>query len=151
MEIFHDMGLWTGRKKGKSLCWEYSVPMGHRKDGQLVTCFLLFQVYRMMSAASKWKVSAFCDIDEKKIGRVFTCDATARHINVLDYRLIAPPFIVCVASKRSGGALESNISSLGFLPVRDFIQFCWSKNSQQIIQTSMSAFDCTDKHAAWKV
>ena len=78
----------------------------------------------MMSVEAKSKVVAFCDIDEKKIGRVYHCQVTGRNINVLDYRAINSPFIVCVASKRAGGILESNISSMGFLPVVDYVQFC---------------------------
>ena len=82
------------------------------------------KIYRMLSTAIKVKVQAFSDVDVKKIGCVYYCSVTKKHIDVIDYRRTSCPFIVCVGSKRYSGALESNIASLGFREGTDYFHFC---------------------------
>jgi hypothetical protein len=63
------------------------------------------------------RVTAIYDVDEHKIrtiGQYFHA-ATRRHIPIRHFSVAVPPFIVCVATKGRGGALEANIKSLGSL------------------------------------
>ena len=81
-------------------------------------------IFGMLPADIRMKVAAFSDVDVNKIGRVYYCKFTKRHVPVIDYRETTSPFIVCVASKRFGGLLEENISSLGFKEGLDYFHFC---------------------------
>jgi hypothetical protein len=83
--------------------------------------------YNMLSFDMKLKVTSFCDVDVKKIGRLHFCKLTKKHRGVIDYRSVSVPFVVCVASKRFHGEVEANIKGLGFLPgftENNFVQFC---------------------------
>ena len=101
--------------------WDSFMIYGFGKDAK--------KIYNMLSIDMKYKVSAFCDVDQKKIGRLHFCRVTQRHRKVLDYKQVRPPFIVCVASKRYIGSsvhdsVEDNIASLGFTASIDYFQFC---------------------------
>lgn len=99
--------------------WNSFMIYGFGKDAK--------KIYNMLSFDMKNKVTAFCDVDEKKIGRVHYCKLTRKHRNVIDYRLVSAPFVVCVASKRFSGEVEANIASLGFVAgfsESNYVQFC---------------------------
>jgi hypothetical protein len=89
---------------------------GYGRDGKKFINFL-----RKENAE---KVIAYCDVDVGKIGMDFFCNFTRKHIPVIDYREVTPPFIVCVGSKRYSGELEENIKSLNFVEGRDYFHFC---------------------------
>jgi glycosyltransferase involved in cell wall biosynthesis len=96
--------------------WSSYMIWGFGKDAKAV--------YGMLPDEMRTKVTAFTDVDVNKIGRVYYCKSTRRHIPVLDYRQTTSPFIVCVASKRFQGDLEKNISSLGFVEGLNYFHFC---------------------------
>ena len=82
------------------------------------------KIYNMLSIEMKDKVLTFCDVDSNKIGRLHYCKETKKHRKVISFQDLSAPFIVCVGSKRFGGQVESNISSLGFTEIIHFIPFC---------------------------
>ncbi|KAB0359055.1 hypothetical protein FD754_003211, partial [Muntiacus muntjak] len=64
------------------------------------------RLYRSLTAGSRRKVAAFCDVDENKIRKGFYCyeDSQERpkpRIPVLHFRAARPPFVICV--KLEGG------------------------------------------------
>lgn len=96
--------------------WSSFMIWGFGKDAKAI--------YGMLPDEIRIKVAAFTDVDVNKIGRVYYCKSTRRHIPVFDYRQTSSPFIVCVASKRLQGVLEENISSLGFVEGLNYYHFC---------------------------
>nr|XP_024090336.2 UDP-GlcNAc:betaGal beta-1,3-N-acetylglucosaminyltransferase-like protein 1 isoform X2 [Pongo abelii] len=59
------------------------------------------RLYRSLTATSKRKVVAFCDVDENKIRKGFYCheDSEERpkpRIPILHFRAAQPPFVICV-------------------------------------------------------
>ena len=96
--------------------WGSFMIWGYGKDAK--------KIFTMMSPETQDKVTAFCDVDKKKVGRLHYCSNLKKHIKVLDTAAITSPFIVLCSSKRTNGELESNISLLGFYPVVNYIQFC---------------------------
>jgi len=69
------------------------------------------------------QVVAFCDVDQKKIGRQYYCQRQKRHIPIISYHNAKAPIIICVASKRTGGELEKNISTLHIKEGVDYFHF----------------------------
>ncbi|KAM4824877.1 queuosine-tRNA galactosyltransferase isoform X6 [Urocitellus parryii] len=59
------------------------------------------RLYRSLTAASRCKVVAFCDVDENKIRKGFYCYEEAQErpkprVPVLHFRAARPPFVLCV-------------------------------------------------------
>jgi hypothetical protein len=52
-----------------------------------------------LSLESLHKIRAFCDIDEKKIGRKYFIDKIRKHIPIIHFSDAQPPLIICVAKK----------------------------------------------------
>uniref|UniRef100_A0A8C5UWY4 UDP-GlcNAc:betaGal beta-1,3-N-acetylglucosaminyltransferase like 1 n=2 Tax=Microcebus murinus TaxID=30608 RepID=A0A8C5UWY4_MICMU len=86
------------------------------------------RLYRSLSAASRRKVVAFCDVDQNKIQKGFYCyeDSQERpkpRVPVLHFRAARPPFVICVKLDLTGGAFEDNLRSLHLQEGRDFLLF----------------------------
>lgn len=89
---------------------------GYGRDGK--------KFINLLKKENAEKVVAYCDVDVAKIGMDFFCNYTRKHIPVIDYKDVTPPFIVCVGSKRYSGELEENIKLLNFVEGRDYFHFC---------------------------
>uniref|UniRef100_A0A8C6FBJ0 UDP-GlcNAc:betaGal beta-1,3-N-acetylglucosaminyltransferase like 1 n=1 Tax=Monodon monoceros TaxID=40151 RepID=A0A8C6FBJ0_MONMO len=86
------------------------------------------RLYRSLTAGSRCKVVAFCDVDENKIKKGFYCyeDSQERpkpRVPVLHFRAAQPPFVICVKLDLTGGAFEDNLRSLHLQEGRDFLHF----------------------------
>lgn len=84
--------------------------------------------YRSLSDASKKKVTAFCDVDEKKIEKgVYIYEESKilpkPRIPILHFTDSKPPFIICVKLDLTGGGLEENLSSLNLEEGKDYYHF----------------------------
>jgi glycosyltransferase involved in cell wall biosynthesis len=89
---------------------------GYGRDGK--------KFLALLSDENAKKVTCFCDIDPKKIGRDYFSSRTRHHIPIIHFREVKAPFIVCVASKMAGGALEENIRECNFVEGVDYFHFC---------------------------
>ncbi|KAM4824879.1 queuosine-tRNA galactosyltransferase isoform X7 [Urocitellus parryii] len=86
------------------------------------------RLYRSLTAASRCKVVAFCDVDENKIRKGFYCYEEAQErpkprVPVLHFRAARPPFVLCVKLDLTGGEFEENLRSLRLQEGRDFVYF----------------------------
>ncbi|XP_058417966.1 UDP-GlcNAc:betaGal beta-1,3-N-acetylglucosaminyltransferase-like protein 1 isoform X2 [Diceros bicornis minor] len=86
------------------------------------------RLYRSLTAGSRCKVVAFCDVDENKIKKGFYCyeDSQERpkpRVPILHFRAARPPFVICVKLDLTGGAFEDNLRSLHLQEGRDFLHF----------------------------
>uniref|UniRef100_A0A8D1BYM2 UDP-GlcNAc:betaGal beta-1,3-N-acetylglucosaminyltransferase like 1 n=1 Tax=Sus scrofa TaxID=9823 RepID=A0A8D1BYM2_PIG len=86
------------------------------------------RLYRSLTAESRRKVVAFCDVDENKIQKGFYCHEESQErpkprVPVLHFRAARPPFVICVKLDLTGGAVEDNLRSLHLREGRDFLHF----------------------------
>ncbi|XP_036691701.1 UDP-GlcNAc:betaGal beta-1,3-N-acetylglucosaminyltransferase-like protein 1 isoform X5 [Balaenoptera musculus] len=86
------------------------------------------RLYRSLTAGSRCKVVAFCDVDENKIKKGFYCYENSQErpkprVPVLHFRAAQPPFVICVKLDLTGGAFEDNLRSLNLQEGRDFLHF----------------------------
>ncbi|XP_051490661.1 UDP-GlcNAc:betaGal beta-1,3-N-acetylglucosaminyltransferase-like protein 1 isoform X2 [Apus apus] len=86
------------------------------------------RLYRSLSPANQKKVTAFCDVDEKKITKGFyTYEASEERpkprIPICHFRDAAPPFIICVKLDLTGGAFEANLNMLNLKEGTDYYHF----------------------------
>lgn len=95
--------------------WKEFTIWGAGKDGK--------KFLGMLQEECAEQVVAFCDVDEKKIGRMYYCQRNKRHIPIIHYLNAKSPIIICVASKRTSGELEKNISKLQIIEGVDYFHF----------------------------
>lgn len=89
---------------------------GYGKDGR--------KFLKLISPASARKVTNFLDVDDAKLGKSYYCRESGHRIPVVHFsRLARDPIIVCVASKRTLGALEANIATLNLVEGKDYYHF----------------------------
>lgn len=86
------------------------------------------KLYRSLTAASRHKVVAFCDVDENKIRKGFYCyeDSQERpkpKVPILHFQAAQSPFVICVKLDLTGGEFEDNLKSLDLQEGRDFVHF----------------------------
>ncbi|XP_017598692.1 PREDICTED: UDP-GlcNAc:betaGal beta-1,3-N-acetylglucosaminyltransferase-like protein 1 isoform X3 [Corvus brachyrhynchos] len=86
------------------------------------------KLYRSLSPANQKKVSAFCDVDEKKITKGFyTYEESEERpkpkIPVCHFRDASPPFVICVKLDLTGGAFETNLDMLNLKEGMDYYHF----------------------------
>ncbi|KAM7334761.1 hypothetical protein ACRRTK_008081 [Alexandromys fortis] len=86
------------------------------------------RLYRSLTAASRCKVVAFCDVDENKIRKGFYCHEESQErpkpkVPILHLQAARPPFVICVKLDLTGGAFEDNLKSLNLQEGRDFVHF----------------------------
>ena len=83
------------------------------------------KIFTFLSIATKMKITHFLDVDPAKIGRMHYCRETLRHIPIIHFSSYTnDPILVLVSSKRSLGALEENIQSLGLVEGLNYVHFC---------------------------
>ncbi|XP_077922437.1 queuosine-tRNA galactosyltransferase isoform X3 [Halichoerus grypus] len=86
------------------------------------------RLYRSLTAGTRRKVVAFCDVDENKIRKGFYCHEDSQErpkprVPILHFRAAQPPFVICVKLDLTGGAFEDNLRSLHLQEGRDFLHF----------------------------
>ncbi|XP_064890693.1 queuosine-tRNA galactosyltransferase isoform X4 [Columba livia] len=86
------------------------------------------KLYRSLSPANQKKVTAFCDVDEKKIAKGFyTYEESEERpkpkIPICHFRDATPPFIICVKLDLTGGTFEANLSMLNLQEGMDYYHF----------------------------
>ena len=97
------------------LChWPRFTIWGAGRDGR--------DFFKSLSATGRSRVSAFCDVDPKKIGIDYIYQDC--RVPVVHFQAASPPFVTCVALDRTGGAFEANLASLGLQEGVDFYYFC---------------------------
>jgi len=69
------------------------------------------------------KVSAFCDINPKKVGTTYHCRETKRNVPIVHFTQPQAPLICCVAMGRTDGELEANIAKMNLLEGENFWHF----------------------------
>uniref|UniRef100_A0A8B9Q978 Glycosyltransferase 2-like domain-containing protein n=2 Tax=Apteryx owenii TaxID=8824 RepID=A0A8B9Q978_APTOW len=86
------------------------------------------KLYRSLSPANQKKVTAFCDVDEKKITKGFyTYEESEERpkpkIPICHFREATPPFIICVKLDLTHGAFEENLNTLNLKEGMDYYHF----------------------------
>ncbi|KAM3660579.1 UDP-GlcNAc:betaGal beta-1,3-N-acetylglucosaminyltransferase-like protein 1 isoform X1 [Ammospiza caudacuta] len=86
------------------------------------------KLYRSLSPANQQKVTAFCDVDEKKITKgYYTYEESEERpkpkIPVCHFRDATPPFVICVKLDMTGGAFETNLATLNLKEGKDYYHF----------------------------
>nr|XP_022317054.1 UDP-GlcNAc:betaGal beta-1,3-N-acetylglucosaminyltransferase-like protein 1 isoform X1 [Crassostrea virginica] len=84
--------------------------------------------YRFLTTTNQKKVSAFCDVDPKKI----KCGAYVYHeskekikpmVPIVHFKSAKPPFIICMKLDLTAGEFEKNLASLNLREGVDFFHF----------------------------
>lgn len=83
---------------------------------------------RALSSENLKKVTAFCDVDVKKIGRTIElyCPikrAVIKKIPVIHFTSARPPLVICVKLDLTKGQFENNLKSLNLKEGEDYILF----------------------------
>jgi glycosyltransferase involved in cell wall biosynthesis len=94
--------------------WEAFAIWGAGRDGR--------DLFKALQPETRRKVTAFCDVDEKKIGTVY--EFFEYRVPILHFSQATPPFITCVALDRTDGAFEANLASLGLTEGEGYYHFC---------------------------
>ncbi|KAL3876188.1 hypothetical protein ACJMK2_034059 [Sinanodonta woodiana] len=86
------------------------------------------KLFRYLTPQNQRKVSAFCDVDAKKIAKKFYIYEESKErpkpkIPVIDFREAEPPFIICIKLDLTSGSFEKNIESLKLLEGIDYFHF----------------------------
>lgn len=87
--------------------------------------------YRLISKSSRSKVTAFCDIDMKKIAQKFyTCELIRDEITgkplkvpIVHFTSAQPPYVLCMKLDFTRGEFEKNLNSLDLTEGIDFFHF----------------------------
>ncbi|XP_047614380.1 UDP-GlcNAc:betaGal beta-1,3-N-acetylglucosaminyltransferase-like protein 1 isoform X10 [Phacochoerus africanus] len=93
------------------------------------------RLYRSLTAESRHKVVAFCDVDENKIQKGFYCHEESQErpkprIPVLHFRAARPPFVICVKLVTCLPPLEKRL-------LRSFACFLWVTAVQRRRKSSL--------------
>ncbi|XP_062936882.1 UDP-GlcNAc:betaGal beta-1,3-N-acetylglucosaminyltransferase-like protein 1 isoform X3 [Cynocephalus volans] len=94
------------------------------------------RLYRSLTAASRHKVVAFCDVDENKIRKGVYCyeDSQERPkpcVPILHFRAARPPFVICVK-----------------LSASSFTQKGWLEREQAVLERTSTDI-CDQRPASW--
>ncbi|XP_013183805.1 UDP-GlcNAc:betaGal beta-1,3-N-acetylglucosaminyltransferase-like protein 1 [Amyelois transitella] len=86
------------------------------------------RVVRALSQSSLEKVTAFCDVDKKKVGRLIElyCPVERKVIKkvpVIHFNEAVPPLLICVKFDLTNGQFENNLKSMNLSEGRDYILF----------------------------
>ncbi|VDM58118.1 unnamed protein product [Angiostrongylus costaricensis] len=101
--------------------WETFTIWNAGKQGK---CF-----FRSLAETEKKRVIAFCDVDEKKIGRGWYEEYDAkirlvtRKVPIIHVKAAHPPVVICVKLDMTEGHLERFVSESGWEEGRDFVYF----------------------------
>lgn len=67
-------------------------------------------------------MTAFCDVDVKKLGTYFS-PVTRKRLPVRHVEEVRPPFVVCVAMGRTAGEMERRVQEQGLVEGVDYWHF----------------------------
>jgi len=85
------------------------------------------RLFRDLSTVSQEKVIAFCDVDEKKIGKNYEYQETTKRpkpkIPIIHFSQAVPPLVIALKTDLHEGGLEKNIDSLGLLEGEGYVHF----------------------------
>ena len=85
------------------------------------------RLFRDLAGKHQKSVEAFCDVDEKKIGKHYEYQETKIQPRpkypIVHFSNVKPPFVVAVKTDLHEGGLEENIRSLNLEEGRDFVHF----------------------------
>jgi ribonuclease P protein subunit RPP14 len=78
------------------------------------------QFYKTLSEENQKRVTAFCDVNQKKIGTSIVLNHTTKHsVPIRQWKDITPPFVCCVALDRYD-EFEKNVASLNLKEGHDY-------------------------------
>lgn len=86
------------------------------------------KLFRSLTSANQSKVTAFCDVDIKKITKGIYIHEESKEIPkpripIIHFTEGKPPFIICVKLGMTGGSFESNLTSLHLTEGEDYYHF----------------------------
>ena len=86
------------------------------------------QLYRSLCEENRKKVSMFCDVDAKKIGKGFYTYEDSKErpkpkIPIVHFSEARPPFVICVKQGLTRGEFEKNLESLKLIEGKDYYHF----------------------------
>ncbi|XP_044254228.1 UDP-GlcNAc:betaGal beta-1,3-N-acetylglucosaminyltransferase-like protein 1 isoform X2 [Tribolium madens] len=86
------------------------------------------KLYNSLSVESQKKVTALCDVDKKKVGKIYTpfnsdTRKSGRSVDILHFKDAEPPFVICVKINLTNGEFENNLSSLHLIENIDYVLF----------------------------
>jgi len=85
------------------------------------------KLYRSLAPDLRKKVVSFCDVDSKKVGKVYTFEDRAvvprPTVPIVHFRDAEPPFVICVKLGLTGGQFEENLESLHLQEGKDYYHF----------------------------
>ncbi|KAA0202721.1 hypothetical protein HAZT_HAZT003680 [Hyalella azteca] len=85
------------------------------------------KLYRSLQPRNRDKVTCFCDVDVKKIGKFYTHEASHERpkprVPIVHFSEASPPFIICVKLGLTKGQFEENLASLKLTEGRDYYHF----------------------------
>ncbi|XP_053611875.1 queuosine-tRNA galactosyltransferase-like [Plodia interpunctella] len=86
------------------------------------------KVVRSLSESSLNKVTAFCDVDKKKVGRTIELYCPIKHkvikkVPVIHFTDAVPPLLICVKFDLTNGQFENNLKSLNLSEGDDYVFF----------------------------
>ncbi|KAK8776724.1 hypothetical protein V5799_029932 [Amblyomma americanum] len=84
--------------------------------------------YRSLDIEDRRKVTAFCDVDEKKISRgVYIHEESEEvprpRVPIIHFREATPPLVICMKLDLTNGSFEANLSSLNLVEGVDYVHF----------------------------
>ncbi|KDR09975.1 UDP-GlcNAc:betaGal beta-1,3-N-acetylglucosaminyltransferase-like protein 1 [Zootermopsis nevadensis] len=81
------------------------------------------RLYRSLHPKYQDRVVAFCDVDVKKVGKMYSPPNQSRHIPIIHFTQVKPPVVICVKLDLTGGSFEENLKSLKLQEGTDYIHF----------------------------
>ncbi|XP_076060901.1 queuosine-tRNA galactosyltransferase-like [Oratosquilla oratoria] len=83
--------------------------------------------YRSLHLENQKKVMAFCDVDTKKVGTVYTYEEAPwkpkPKVPIIHFKEAHPPIIICMKMDLTRGDFEENLASLNLKEGTDFYHF----------------------------
>ncbi|XP_068238055.1 queuosine-tRNA galactosyltransferase-like isoform X2 [Palaemon carinicauda] len=83
--------------------------------------------YRSLTRENQKKVSAFCDVDVKKVGSYYTYEETKEipkpKVPIIHFSEAKAPLIICMKMELTGGQFEENLKSLQLEEGKDYHHF----------------------------
>uniref|UniRef100_G3MQN2 Glycosyltransferase 2-like domain-containing protein n=1 Tax=Amblyomma maculatum TaxID=34609 RepID=G3MQN2_AMBMU len=84
--------------------------------------------YRSLDIKNQRKVTAFCDVDEKKIARgIYIYEESEEvprpRVPIIHFKEATPPLVICMKLDLTNGGFEANLSSLNLVEGIDYVHF----------------------------
>ncbi|XP_053626911.2 queuosine-tRNA galactosyltransferase-like [Cherax quadricarinatus] len=83
--------------------------------------------FRSLLPENQEKVTAFCDVDVKKIGSFYTYEESWKKIKpkvpIIHFKEAKPPLIICMKMELTDGVFEANLASVNLKEGIDYFHF----------------------------